>query len=112
MFVGICRSGCLIALYWLISVLRTGLYGAAPSVQYMSCLIELLVYTVVQQFAKAVKTKIEKKKLVETFEKVLEMVGHPMFKEVYGKSEEMYMFSKEIRMFTHRFLDRFISEAN
>jgi hypothetical protein len=58
------------------------------------------------------KTKIEKRKLIETFERALEMVGHPMFREIYGKSEELYMFSKDIRMFIHRFIDRFANETN
>lgn len=61
---------------------------------------------------KVAKTKVEKRKLVEIFERALEMTGHPMFREVYGKSEEMYMFIKDIRMFTHRFIDRYISETN
>lgn len=61
---------------------------------------------------KVAKTKAEKRKLVETFERALEMTGHPMFREMYGKSEEMYMFSKDIRMFTHRFIDRYINETN
>jgi hypothetical protein len=49
---------------------------------------------------------------VETFERALEMVGHPMFREIYGKSDEMYMFSKDIRHFTHRFLDRYLIDDN
>jgi hypothetical protein len=61
---------------------------------------------------KTAKTKIEKRKLVETFERALELAGHPIFREMYGKSEEMYMFSKDIRMFTHHFFDRFISDTN
>ena len=62
---------------------------------------------------KSTKSKTEKRKLVESFERALEMTGHPMMREFYGKSEDMYMFSKEIRHFTHRFLDRYIdSEKN
>lgn len=59
---------------------------------------------------KSTKSKLEKRKLVETFERAIEMVGHPMFREMYGKSDEMYMFSKDIRHFTHRFLDRYLNE--
>ncbi len=55
---------------------------------------------------KSAKTKIEKGKLIENFERVLEMVGHPMFREVYGKSDDLYVLSKELRMFTHRLLTR------
>jgi len=59
---------------------------------------------------KSTKSKIEKRKLIEGFEKAFEMVGHPMMREVYGKSEELYMFSKDIRHFMHRFLDRYMGE--
>ncbi len=61
---------------------------------------------------KTAKTKTEKRKLIETFERALELVGHPIFREIHGTSEEMYMFNKDIRMFTHRFFDRFASETN
>lgn len=59
---------------------------------------------------KSSKSKTEKRKLIESFERAFEMVGHPMMREFYGKSEEMYMFSKDIRHFMHRFLDRFMNE--
>ncbi len=42
--------------------------------------------------------------------KILEMIDHPMMREFYGKSEEMYMFSKDIRHFMHRFLDRYMGD--
>lgn len=57
---------------------------------------------------KSTRSKVEKRKLLETFERALEMVGHPIFREMYSKSEDMYMFSKEIRHFTLRFLDRYL----
>lgn len=57
---------------------------------------------------KSTKSKAEKRNLVETFERALEMVGHPMFREIYGKSDEMYLLSKDIRHFAHRFLDRYL----
>lgn len=38
------------------------------------------------------------------------MIGHPMLREFYGKSDEMYMFSKDIRHFMHRFLDRYTGD--
>ena len=60
---------------------------------------------------KLAKSKIEKKKLVEQFEKVLETTGHPMMREFCGNSEEMYMFSKDIRHFMHRYLDRYINKG-
>jgi hypothetical protein len=57
---------------------------------------------------KTAKTNAEKKKLIDRFEKVFEMSRHPMMREFYGKSEDMYMFSKDIRHFMHRYLDRYI----
>ena len=57
---------------------------------------------------KSTKSKIEKRKLIETFESAFEIAGHPMMREFYGKSDDMYMFSKDIRHFMHRFLERYI----
>jgi hypothetical protein len=59
---------------------------------------------------KSTKSKTEKRKLIESFERALEMTGHPMMREFYGKSEDLYMFSKDIRHFMHRFLDRYIND--
>jgi hypothetical protein len=59
---------------------------------------------------KSTKSKIEKKKLVEGFERALEMTGHPVMREFYGKSDEMYMFSKDIRHFMHRYLERYLND--
>jgi len=59
---------------------------------------------------KTAKTKTEKKRIVESFEKTFEMIGHPMMREIYGKSEDSYMFSKDLRMFLQRYLDRYIEE--
>lgn len=59
---------------------------------------------------KSAKTKGEKAKVIETFQRTLEMAGHPIFREVYGKSEEMYMFSKNIRIFTNRLLNTLVNE--
>lgn len=57
---------------------------------------------------KAAKSKTEKKKLVQVFERAFEMTSHPMMRELYGKSEDSYIFSKEIRHFMHRYLDRYL----
>jgi len=57
---------------------------------------------------KLTKSKTEKRKLVEGFERVLEITGHPLMREFYGKSDDMYMFSKDIRHFMHRYLDRYL----
>ena len=59
---------------------------------------------------KSTKSKAEKRKLIESFERAFEMTGHPMMREFYGKNEDMYMFSKDIRHFMHRFLDRYIGD--
>ncbi|MFN0187830.1 MAG: hypothetical protein ACKVQV_03945 [Bacteroidia bacterium] len=59
---------------------------------------------------KSTKSKVEKRKLIQSFERTFEMIGHPMMREFYGKSDEMYMFSKDIRHFMHRFLDRYIGD--
>ena len=57
---------------------------------------------------KSTKSKIEKRKLIDTFSTVLEMMGHPMMREYYGKSEEIYMFSKDIRHFLSRYLEKVV----
>ena len=59
---------------------------------------------------KSAKTKTEKKKLIEGFQRAFEMTGHPMMREFYGKSDDAYMFSKDIQHFMHRYLDRYLNE--
>lgn len=59
---------------------------------------------------KTSKSKQEKRKLIKNFEKALETTNHPMMREFYGKSEDMYMFSKDIRHFMHRYLDRYLND--
>jgi len=59
---------------------------------------------------KLAKTKAEKRKLIDLFERSFMMFGHPMMREMYGKSEEMYMFSKDIPHFLHRFLERYMND--
>ena len=59
---------------------------------------------------KSAKTATDKRKLAETFERVLEMLGHPMMREIYGKSDEMYIHYKEFRHMTHRFIDRYLGK--
>lgn len=59
---------------------------------------------------KSAKSKVEKRKLIEIFENAFELIGHPMFREMYGKSEDMFMFSKDIRHFMHRYLDRYLND--
>lgn len=57
---------------------------------------------------KTAKTVSVKKKLISNFERSFEMLGHPMMMEFLGKSEEMYMFSKEIRHVLQRYLERYL----
>lgn len=57
---------------------------------------------------KSTKSKTEKRKMIQTFERAFEVLGHPMMREFYGKSEDMYILSKDIRHFMHRYLDRFL----
>ncbi len=59
---------------------------------------------------KVAKTKTEKKKLVENFERAFEMIRHPMMREFYGKSDDMYMYSKDIHHFMHRYLDKYLHD--
>ncbi len=59
---------------------------------------------------KTTRSKQEKIKLIQNFERSFEMIGHPMMREFYGKSEEIYIFSKDIRHIMHRFLDRYMED--
>lgn len=58
---------------------------------------------------KSSKSKAEKIKLVQSFERAFEMLGHPMMREFYSKSEEMYIFSKDIRHHMHRFFEKYLN---
>lgn len=59
---------------------------------------------------KSSKSKEEKEKSLETFEQSLDILGQPMYREMFGKSEELYMFSKDMRHFTRRYLERYYQE--
>lgn len=59
---------------------------------------------------KSSKSKAEKTKLLESFERTFEIVRHPMMREFYGKSEDMYMLSKEIPRYLHRYYDRYLND--
>lgn len=59
---------------------------------------------------KIAKTLNEKRKLISAFDRAFEMLGHPMMRDMYGKSEDMYMFSKEVRHYMHRYMDRSIDD--
>lgn len=53
---------------------------------------------------KAAKTSIEREKLVVSFEKAVDMLGHPMMRELYGESKESYFLYKEARHIMRRLL--------
>jgi len=60
---------------------------------------------------KAAKSVTEKKKLISNFERASEMMGHPIMMEFSGnKPEEMYLFSKEISHFMHRYFARYLEK--
>jgi hypothetical protein len=61
---------------------------------------------------KSAKTKTEKRRLLENFDKIFEMIGHPMMREFYGKSEDSCMYSKDLQHFIRRYLDRYIEDNN
>jgi hypothetical protein len=60
---------------------------------------------------KAAKTKAEKKKIVEPFIRAFEMIGHPAMRDYYGKSDDSYMFSKDIRHFMQRYIERYLLDG-
>jgi hypothetical protein len=59
---------------------------------------------------KTAKTITEKKKIISSFERAFEMLGHPMMREFIGKSEDMHFFYKEVRHMMHNFIIRFYND--
>lgn len=58
---------------------------------------------------KSSKSRIEKRKLIESFSRALEMFNHPIMREFYGKSDDLYILSKDIHHFILRYLDRYLN---
>lgn len=56
------------------------------------------------------KSKVEKRQSIESFERAVELMGHPIFREMYGDSKEMYMFSKDISHMIRRYLEKYLVE--
>lgn len=54
---------------------------------------------------KTAKNNIEKRKIISNFERTFELLGNPMIMEYFGKSEEMYMLSKDLRHNMHQFFN-------
>jgi hypothetical protein len=59
---------------------------------------------------KAFKTTVEKRKQLINFAKLLEITGHPLIRELYGKSDDSIFFLKETRSIIYDFIDRFYKE--
>jgi hypothetical protein len=58
---------------------------------------------------KTAKSVTEKKKLISNFERASELMGDSFMMEFSGnRSEEMFMFSKEISHFMHRYFERYL----
>lgn len=55
------------------------------------------------------KTKTEKQKAIENFERTIELFKHPIIEDMYGHSEDTYMFYKEFRHIALRSLDKYLS---
>lgn len=60
---------------------------------------------------KKAKTMLQKQKLVSNFEKVLEMMRHPIMMEFSDRSEDMFMFNNELRHFLNQYLRKHIIEG-
>jgi hypothetical protein len=56
---------------------------------------------------KNAKTISEKKKIVTSFNRAVQMLSHPMFLEFSG-SEEMYMISKDLRSILPKYLNKYL----
>ena len=56
---------------------------------------------------KTAKTMTEKKKTISSFERALEMFGHPMMRELMNDSKDMHFFYKDARHMFRNFIDRF-----
>lgn len=57
---------------------------------------------------KSSKTKTEKQKAISSFQICLEMMDHPFMLEMFGRSEESFIFIKDIRHIMHHQLDRIL----
>ncbi|HEU4719207.1 MAG TPA: toll/interleukin-1 receptor domain-containing protein [Bacteroidia bacterium] len=60
---------------------------------------------------KTAKTKSDKQKAISQYHQALELMGHPIFVEMYARSEESYMMMKEMRHLMHRYFDQFFLDG-
>ncbi|HZV70770.1 MAG TPA: toll/interleukin-1 receptor domain-containing protein [Saprospiraceae bacterium] len=56
------------------------------------------------------KTPAAKRKILLSFENATEMIGHPMMSEIFGKSEDMYMFNKDFKHYLHYYIKNYLSD--
>jgi len=59
---------------------------------------------------KAAKTKSEEQKAISQYQQALDLMRHPMFIDMYARSEEDYMIMKEVGHTMQRYFDMFIDE--
>ena len=55
---------------------------------------------------KSAKNLNEKKKIISSFERAFDMLGHPLLRDMYSKSEDMYFMMKDSRHIMHEYLHR------
>ncbi|MBS1502077.1 MAG: hypothetical protein JST32_08455 [Bacteroidetes bacterium] len=59
------------------------------------------------------KSNTERKKMLRTFEEILERsLRHPIMEEFYGGSKERYMFFHELPHFFHDYMNRLLPGSN
>ena len=51
------------------------------------------------------RVKLEKK-IISSFERAFDMLGHPLLRDMYSKSEDMYFMMKDSRHIMHEYLHR------
>jgi hypothetical protein len=61
---------------------------------------------------KSARNIADKKKLLNSVEQALDMLGHPMFREMYGKSEEMHFLLREGRHIMQDYIHRMQAESD
>lgn len=54
------------------------------------------------------KTKVEREKAISTFNRAIEMMGHPIFMDLYGRNENTFILMEETRHMMHRYLDKYL----
>lgn len=60
---------------------------------------------------KQAKTKLLRQQAVTSFHRALEMLEHPVMLDVFARSEDSYIFIKQIRHIMHGYMDRIFLEG-